>query len=444
MNFDIRRRELLRVATQWESEKDVTESFIRNFNELLEQVILSMLEKEDNFFGQFLIQVKRGIRLDISWPIATEPTLSGFNMYFNPVLLLQCELKEIQALLKHEIYHIMLGHYERQKGLRDKYSRIALSKAMDIAVNQYIEHLPSWCDRLYTVNLEYDLELKEDMTMEQYTEELQKAIVKKGKKAIVKTKDNIVTSIDVESAHDTWESVNISQDLLKEIKKRTALNAYKGKAPKNIEKYILSLDAKPEIQWTDYLKKLIPSVRCGYKKTITRKDRRQPERLDLRGKLPSIMPKILVAIDISASMSDEEVNSIMTEILAISKSRSADITVIECDSDIRKIYELSSPKDIKKRSNKSGATRFSPVFEYMKRENMRNHILIYFTDGVGEAELSVKPINKDLLWVLTGKEDLSLKKSYGVIKRLSRREAEKYGYDYGLQAMREVIHDWAR
>lgn len=444
MNFDIRRRELLKEVASWESENDVNESFKRGFNELIEQVIISMLEKEDNFFGQFLIQVKRNIKIDITWPIATEPRVSGFNMYFNPILFLQCELKEMQALFKHEIYHIMLGHYERQRALRDKYSNIAISKAMDIAVNQYIEHLPAWCDRVYTVNLEYELELKEDMTMEQYAEEIQKVITKKGKKAIVKTKENVVTSIDVESAHDTWENASISDDILKEIKKKTALNAYKGKAPKNIEKYILALDEKPEIKWSDYLKKLIPSVRCGYKRTITRKDRRQPERLDLRGKLPSVMPKILVAIDISASMSDKEVNNIMIEILAISKSRSAEITVVECDNEIRRVYALASPKDIKKRISKSGATKFSPVFEYMKKENMRNHILIYFTDGLGEQELEVKPINKDILWVLTGKEELSLEKSYGIVKRLTREETIKYGYDYGLQAMRDVIHDWAR
>ncbi|GIM29452.1 peptidase [Clostridium polyendosporum] len=446
MNFDGRRRELLREAVQWESPSQVTEKFKREFWELLEYIIIIMLEKEDNFFGQFMVQVKREIKLDISWPIATKPEMGNFQMLFNPVLFLQCELKEMQALFKHEIYHIMLGHYERERILINKYSRLALSIAMDISVNQFIKNLPAWCKKLYTVNVEYNLDLREDMTMEYYAEEIQKAINKIIKNDTT-TKDNnlsIIKEIALESAHDSWNSGELSLDNLKEIKKKTALNAYKGKAPKNLENIIFAFNEKPEVQWNEYLKKLIPSVRRGYKKTITRKDRRQPERLDLRGKLPSIIPEIVVAIDISASMSDDEVNKIMIEILGISKSNMANITVVECDNEIRRVYELKSPMDIKKRLQKNGSTSFSPVFKYMRENNMRNHILIYFTDGVGEEELKIRPINQKILWVLTGQENLSLKNPFGEIKRLTRKEKENYGYDYGLQAMRDVIHDWAR
>jgi predicted metal-dependent peptidase len=70
--------------------------------------------------------------------------------------------------------------------------------------------------------------------------------------------------------------------------------------------------------------------------------------------------------------------------------------------------------------------------------------LIYFTDGVGEKELKVKPINYKTIWVLTSKDNLSLNKNYGVVTRLEKVQVEGYGYDYGLQAVRDAIHDWAR
>lgn len=446
MDFNGRKIKLLKESLGLENPSQVTEQFKREFWELVEYSIISMLDKEDNFFGQFMIQVKRQISFKITWPVVTRVDISGFNMYFNPLLFLQCEIREMQALIKHEIYHIMLGHYEREKGLKDKFSKLAISTALDVAVNQYVKNLPLWCVNLQRVNLEFNLELKEDMTMEQYAKQIQNAVDKKKQNNIVsKDKNNdIVKEISQEDAHDLWNSSDVSVDNLREVRKKTALNAYKGKAPKDIEKEILLLKEKPEIKWNECLKRLLPSVKSGYRKTITRKDRRMPERLDLRGKLPKSIPQLLIALDISASMSDEEVDKVMVEILAITKNKGAKIKVIECDNEIRSIYDLRTPRDIKPRTRKNGSTCFNPVFNYIKENNLRNHVLVYFTDGVGEEELKVKPINYKTLWVLTGKENLSLKRPYGEIKRLERAEVENYGYTYGLQAVRDAIHDWAR
>lgn len=446
MNFHGKRSKLLKEVLDFQNSSEVSEQFKREFWELVEYIVISMLDKDDNFFGLFMIQVKREIDLHVTWPLATTITLGGFTMYFNPALFLQCDLREMQALFKHEIYHIMLGHYEREKSLKDKYSKLAISTAMDIAVNQYVKYLPLWCNTLDRVNKEFNLELKEDMTMEQYAELLQEAIGKKKQfqQINIDKNNSYVKEVSQENAHDLWNSGDLPFDNMKEIRKKIATNAYKGKAPRNIEVEIKLLEEKPEIQWNQCLKNLLPSVKRGYRKTITRKDRRMPERLDLRGKLPNSIPQLLIAIDISASMSHKEVEKIMVEILAITKNKQASIKVIECDNEIRRIYQLRTPKDIRVRSKKNGSTSFSPVFSYIKVNNLREHVLIYFTDGVGEQELKVKPINYKTLWVLTGNQNLSLKKPYGQIKRLQRVEVENYGYTYGLQAMREVIHEWAR
>ena len=117
------------------------------------------------------------------------------------------------------------------------------------------------------------------------------------------------------------------------------------------------------------------------------------------------------------------------------------ITVIECDDEIRRIYKINSIKDIKKRKSNNGSTKFSPVFKYIKSNNMRNVILIYFTDGVGEKELEIRPINKNTIWVLTGKEELSLTKSYGQIKRISKDTVEGTGGSTGLDMLRSTVDE---
>lgn len=446
MNFHGKRIKLLKEALSLENTKQITKQFEREFFEVLEYVVISMIDKEENFFGQFMIQVKRGFAFNITWPIATVIDTNGFKMYFNPILFLNCEIKEMQALIKHEIYHIMLSHYEREKKLKDKYSRLAVSTALDIAVNQYIKNLPSWCTNINRVNLEFGLELKEDMTVEKYTEVIQGAIDKKvNDKFIVKAKSSdIIRDISQENAHELWGAESISLDDFNAVRKKTAINAYKGKAPKDIENIIGKLKEKPEIEWNECIRRLLPSVKSGYRKTITRKDRRMPDRLELRGVLPNSIPQILIAIDISASMSDKEVEKIMVEIIGITKGRNAKLKVIECDDEIRRVYDLNTVKDIKKRTKKNGSTRFSPVFEYIRENRLRDHILIYFTDGVGEKELSVRPINYKTLWVITGKEKLSLTRTYGQVTHIHKEVVQNYGYTYGLQALRDEIHDWAR
>lgn len=445
MDFERTRRKLLNIVIESEEEnKSLTDDFKREFWSLIEKVIISLYDKENSFFGQFLIHVKREIRIDIKWPIATKPEMGYFTMVFNPRIVLECDLKEVQALLKHEVYHIMMSHYAREKALSSKFSKLAVSIAMDIAINQYIKNLPPYSKRLDYINLEYNLDLKPDMPMEKYAEEIQKAIERRKKYGITGDDKNAGDLVSQEKSHEVWEEVSISLDSLEGTTKKTAINAYKGKAPKDLEKIILLMKEKPEIKWSEFLKDIIPTTRGSYRKTITRKDRRLPERLDLRGKLPSSIPKILIAIDVSASISDKEFESIIIEVLGIVKNKNAEIKVIECDDEIRRVYDLKGIKDIKPRSKKNGSTRFSPVFRYIKENNMRNHILVYFTDGVGEKELEIKPINYRTLWVLTGKENLSLNKSFGTVKHLEKEKGEGYTLMDGLQEMKDNLHDWAR
>ncbi|GAB6168103.1 VWA-like domain-containing protein [Clostridium carnis] len=445
MVFDDKRNLLLKEALDFESKSNISSDFKRNFFSLVEGVIIDMLQKEDSFFGQFLVRIKRDIRLDITWPLVTIPKLEGFKMYFNPILFLMCDKKEMSALFKHEIYHIMYNHYEREKELRNKYSKTSVNLALDISINQFIKNLPMDSYKIDRVNKEYEVNLKEDTTCEIYAEEIEKAIRERIKTSIDdKNNKDIAKLIDITKAHDVWSESNINNDALKDMTKKTAINSFKGKGPKDIQAIILGYNEKAEISWQEALKKLIPSLRAGQRKTITRKSRRQPERLDLRGNLPNNIPEILVAIDISASMSDDEVYKIMIEILEITKTRSNKITVIECDNEIRRVYSIKSKNDIKKRSTNIGSTKFSPVFKYIKENNMRNHVLIYFTDGVGEKELEIKPINSNTIWVLTGDENLSLIHPYGKIKRITGRVEKGEGGNAGLVMYRESQHDWAR
>ena len=442
MNYEEKRKTLYKEALSFETANEYSDKFKRSFFELIEISIVNLLKGENNFFGNFMIKIKKEISFTIEWPIVTSAEMGGFKMKFNPLIILTCTEKEVIALLKHEIYHVMYGHYTREKAMKNKFSPLAVNIALDISINQYINNLPMFCKRLNDINMEYNLELENNLSVERYAEEIQKAINLQNKKRKVIKDNKLSFDINYESCHDGWNEDNLDKSALNELTKKVILSSYNGKAPKDLQEIILLLNKKSELNWQQLLKKVIPNVKMDYYKTTARRDRRQPDRLDIRGKLPSKIPEIILAIDISASMSDEEINKIMREVLAIVKSKSGKLTVIECDNAIRNIYRLKSIKDVQKRTNNNGSTAYSPVFEYMKKNNMKNNILIYFTDGEGEEELTVKPINKETIWVLTSDSDLSLKNPHGKIKRLKvNNKVDNLGGSSALEEMREVIQD---
>ncbi len=445
MSFEERRDSLLKQALDINENGEAYSGFEREFFSLVETVIIDMLEGEDGFFGQFMVRIERSIRFNITWPLATIPKMQGFRMYFNPLLFLACDKREMQALFKHEIYHIMYGHHERERILKQKYTNLAVNLAVDISINQFIKNLPTYSYKIERVNKEYGSNLSEDKPIEIYAEQIEKAIKSKLTDTMKDDKNNdIGEMIDISKAHDVWEESTLTQDSIKDLTKKAAIGSYKGKAPKDIVGIINSYTEKAEISWQDALKKVIPSLRAGERKTIMRRNRRQPERLDLRGTLPNNVPEVIVALDISASMSEEEFNKILIEVLEITRTRTNKITVIECDNEIRRIYEIKSKNDIKKRSSKNGSTKFSPVFRYIRENNLRNSVLIYFTDGVGEKELEVKPFKRNTIWVITGDEEFSLDEPYGEIKRISVKVEKGEGGTAGLEMIKEYQQEHGR
>ena len=444
MDFNEEREELLKEVFLMDEKKKCGDFYNRRFFDIVEKVILYLLQGQDAFFGQFMLSIKREIRFDIKVPIATIPKRDGFNMYFNPFFFLNCTKREMAALLKHEIYHIMNLHFEREKQLKNRFSKEAVGVALDISINQYIKDLPGYSRKLESINMEHNLNLAENRSVEEYAEEIYKSIKSRIKKDKFNENGNEEFLLEMDKAHEIWDEIDIDEESINSLTKKTAISAYNKNTPEGLEEIILSYDEKPEISWELVLKNAIPAMKSGYKKTIVRRNRRQPERFDLRGTLPKNEAEVVVAIDISASMKDDEMKKILIEILSITHASKNKVTVIECDNEIRKVYKLRSEKDIQKRCRENGSTLFSPVFKYIRDKNLKNCILVYFTDGVGEKELEIKPFNKKTLWVICGDDELSLKESYGEVKRIHREKYEKLEGNIGLQMVNEVIHDWAR
>ena len=405
------------------------ENFKKDFFSLVDKVNLSLMEDKENFYGYFLFQMGREIRFDITSATSINFKDAKYVMYFNPIIFLELNMEQMQSTIKHEILHVLSQHLIRLKDFKDKYSTLALNLAMDVVVNQCLDCLCPYSITLEYINNKYNLNLEKFKTFEYYLEKIQTELdlqEENDEGEIVDNNENVAVDFDAEKTHDIWEEcIEIDEKTLRDFTEKFADNAKKGSVPTYIENMIKSLkNSKGELPWNLYLKKLMGTIEANKKKTITRRNRRQPNRLDLRGELRGHKAEIAVAIDISGSISDEEFKQAIKEVLTIVKSHNQEITIIECDKEIKWTYKVKSPKDIKERVASGGGTKFLPVFEYAN--NKKINLLIYFTDGKGEEKLEIKPRGYKTLWVISGRgEKLSLQEPFGVVKKLSKVEIKQ-------------------
>lgn len=411
-------------------------AFQAEFFRLIDKVNLSLMEDQDQFFGYFLFQMSREIKFDLSSPTAVNFQGSKYVLHFNPVIFLTLTRKQMESSIKHEILHICSMHLSRARQLKDAYHPIALNMAMDVVVNAYLDYLPPYATTLEWVNLNYSLQLRPFEPFEYYAEQLQIALDLLDESNDESSEDDpgeeqTETKYDPKTTHDLWnESSEVDEQILKEFTEKAVDASQKGSLPYYLANMIEALkSSKAALPWNLYLKRFAGSVVSDQKKTITRRNRRQPDRLDLRGQLRSHTAKIVVALDISGSISDEEFQQAVTEVFNIVKNYRHEISIIECDSEIRRVYPVKSAKDIRDRLPMRGGTRFSPVFESANKQKI--NLLVYFTDGKGEEKLSCTPKGYKILWVLSGRGDqLSLKEPCGVVKKLNPVEIKESLLDF--------------
>ena len=423
--------EMLKAYRKGEKyEVKMEDEYNREFFALVDKVNLSLMEDKDNFYGYFLFQMEKVIRFDITSATSVNFKGAKYVIYFNPIIFLELSMKQMETTIKHEILHIVSQHLMRAKELKDKYSTLAINMAMDVVVNQHLDYLPPYSITLEYVNNRYNLNLESYKTFEYYLEKIQTELdlqEEDDEDEELNSNENVaIIEFDIEKTHDSWgESDDIDEKTLREFTEKIADNSNKGSIPSYLEGMLKSLkNSKGELPWNLYLKKLMGTVEVNKKKTITRRNRRQPNRLDLRGELRGHKAEIAVALDISGSISDEEFKQAIKEVLNIVKNYNQEITIIECDKEIKRVYKVNSVKDVKDRIATGGGTAFTPVFEYANSKKL--NLLVYFTDGKGEERLKVVPRGYKILWVISGRGDkLSVLQPFGAVKKLSKVEVKE-------------------
>lgn len=383
---------------------------------------LSKTSKElmlkEPFYGFFLIMLNKLWSEKIPTACVGKNGIN-YQLVINPDFWENLNDNQRKGILKHELMHIAFQHLSIYFSFKNH--QLA-NIAMDCEINQYIdkEWLPEGgidIDDYPELNLDRKAGCRYYYTMMDKAKEQKEKTGSSGSKAFDELLDNIEKG-DSPVDHSGWKEFedipeveqklidSQVQRILKEAQEQTLKK--RGSIPGEI-KDLIKLDEilKPKFNWRAYIRRFTGVST----KTFTKKTRRKENKRfsDNPGIKVKTRQKMLLAIDTSGSVNNEELKEFMNEIYHLHKA-GVSIVIVQCDTKINDISDYKGKFELNIKGR--GGTSFDPVLEYYM-EHPEYTSLIYFTDG--EWSTKIKP-TKSILWVLSEKSKMNSSLPGRVIK----------------------------
>ena len=354
---------------------------------------------ENPFYGLFLLGLSKVIDKSVETACVRK---RGINceLVINPEYWeTQDDIQQLN-LIQHEVYHIVFQHMFMTPFFKN---HEVLNVAADCEVNSYLQNLDDTWIVPSMFNAEPKLGTKTyyDIIMSQTPPPPpQRGGDGNGSNGLPNTKDD----------HSSWgkefqecsdaEKQLIQNQINSQIKTAAEQTIkMRGTIPAEMQAIVDELfKPKPRVfDWKAYFRRMLGSIYdINIKKTRRKESIRFPGAAGIKHKKKV---SILVAVDTSGSVNDEELKDFFSEITYIYKA-GARITILECDAAISANYEYTGKWTGKVHSR--GGTDFQPVIDYY-RKNMKDYAaLVYFTDG----ECSIpNNVPRDTIWIITSAGD---------------------------------------
>ena len=305
------------------------------------------------FYGLFLVGLNKVMRKDIPTAGVSKHGI-GIQLSINPDFFMALPDKHQIGLLKHELLHVSFGHMV----LRDLYPNHKLFNiAADLEINQYIDddYLPEG-----------------GLVLETFPE------LNLPKRAGTKVYYDLLEKNCDDGTCETLQNILKKQveHQLKETAEQTEKK--RGNIPGELAGLIERLRylEPASFDWKGYLKRFVGNSTITYTKKLRRKfNKRYSGSPGLKIKFKN---NILVGVDTSGSVSNDELKEFMNELAHMHKT-GHEITVAQCDTDIKSIEKFNPKKDWQVEGR--GGTEFQPVIDLFNKKKGLYTALIYLTDG---------------------------------------------------------------
>lgn len=368
----------------------------------LEKMCKRLLIREP-FWGLFMLGMNKSYSTSIN-TLAVCKNGVGVELLVNKSFWNSLSDTEQLAVLLHELHHISLGHIFMGPDFPD---HDKFNIAADAEVNCYIEGLPP-NDGHVDVKV---LGLPERKGAKWYYNNLPQ-FPSPGPNSGSGNPQNGRSSGNANSPnliddHSKWKEFDRLSETQKELVKAQVESQLKqaaqqtakqqGTIPSCLKEIIDELlKEKPRIyDWKAHFRRMLGTeIEVKFKKTYQRESKRF---IGNPGLKMSRRVKILVAVDTSGSVSNQELADFFSEINHIHKS-GAHVDVLECDADIQPIWEFKGFQNIQITGR--GGTNFAPAVNYYKEHQKEYTLFVYFTDGYASIEDLNVP-NNNMLWAIT-------------------------------------------
>jgi predicted metal-dependent peptidase len=378
-----------------------------------------------------------------------------YNLLVNPTFFETLTLDQRLAILVHECQHVILQHVFR-KGERD---HKLFNTAADIAINQKIKNIPD--SGMFPETFDFPLNLTTEdyyelLKEEKKQQEKEKAEYEKnqseqcdndgdsdgedgedgdeggesgeggdttkgGWKPSSGHPDLTGTDEITIDSHELWDSLNsedqeLARDTMEKILE-DAVSKSKGNTPQNISDLLELWKREPVISWKKILKKFISSKAGSKVGTIKKRYRRMPNRMDLKGKKTYYdVPEVIVGVDVSGSMSNEDIFEGLKEIHEICRVTGSNLKLVQIDTDIKGLETFDEKQKNFTRKG-CGGTYMGDLPRYLLENKINCDVLVMISDmyieNVQTDENWIK-FKKPVLWLNTSEYDMPVLKHHKV------------------------------
>ncbi len=325
--------------------------------------------------------------------------------------------------LRHQALHIIWQHPLRYAQERD---RSLVNVACDVAVNQYLTTPPAGTMTLARLEQILHQPLPVQADSQTYLQILRNLDQRQQTRLATELKKS-----QASTQHQGWyqngnqliRQGNLKQVVRQSIHHLTARQ--RGTLPQAVREILMPTSQHYRLPFRQAFWRLVGQVPSGYQESRARFNRRQPQRLELPGRVTRLVTRLTVFVDQSGSMSNDTLSKVVGMLNELAKQADIEMQVGDFDAQVQ-----TPPKPVNHLAaferHGGGGTSYQAVFDYLADHNFsRQTPVIIVTDGWGEHKIDDHGYHR-VLWLLTSQDHLSVQQPVGQVIRLEEDEWNYY------------------
>lgn len=181
----------------------------------------------------------------------------------------------------------------------------------------------------------------------------------------------------------------------------------RGTLPAGLARHLEDPNLEPVVPWEQRLLMRVrggAAVRAGAVEHRYHKPSRRQAGIGYGAGVPIMphpvapTPKVIVALDTSGSMRNEDLARGIIETVSIMRSLGIEVTFMTNDAEVHESRQVRSMADLIPLLKGGGGTDFRPVFTHVEKKRLRPDVLVFVTDGDGTAPTTPPPYRT--IWLI--------------------------------------------